>query len=208
MNAAKQWNNVMCFGCCCDLYHANSTVWNTNHILRLHCGRIYAISLMTGPAMRSGRCTWRPSCRTTEKLWLLRTLPRRSSPPLPVIQWVEQVRNKSRLDNLFFFFFTPLHHYIWEFPPSFIWPSHNLQPFLHFLHICRSHLPLSHPSLPTLADEYQTRMVRLFPPSNRLQTRCCFHFLKVSLMLLCLSAVVSERSFQCNYFPNECEKAF
>lgn len=103
MNAVKQWNNVMCFGCFCDLYHKNSTVWN--HILRLHCRRIYAISLMIGPAMRSGRCTWRPSCRTTEKLWRLRTLPRRSSPPLPVIRWVEQVRKKSHTDHVFLLHF-------------------------------------------------------------------------------------------------------
>lgn len=189
MNAVKQWNNVMCFGCFCDLYHKNSTVRNTNHILRLQCHLIYAISLMIGPAMRSGRCTWRPSCRTTERLWRLRTLPRKSSPPLPVIRWVEQVSNKSHSDHVchsILPLFEPLHHYMWAFSSSFIWPSHILQPFLHFLHICRSHLPPSHPSLPTFADEYQMRMIRLFPLSNRLQTRCCccLHFLKVSLMLL------------------------
>lgn len=115
MNAVKQWNNVMCFGCFCDLYHKNSTVWNTNHILLLHRRQIYAISLMIGPAMRSGRCTWRPSCRTTEKLWHLRTLPRRSSPPLPVIPWVEQVRNKLHPDHVFSLF-ESLHHSIWAFP--------------------------------------------------------------------------------------------
>lgn len=183
MNAVKQWNNVMCFGCCWDLYHKNSTVWNRNHILRLHCHRIYAISLMIGPAMRSGRCTWRPSCRTTEKLWRLRTLLRRSSPPLLVIRWVEQVRNKTHLGHVFYFTF-----YL-RFSRCVITFKHFsfrvLQPFLHFLHICRSHFPLSHPSLPTFADEYQTRLVQLFPPSNRLQTRC-----RHAVVFVC-----------CRYFP-------
>lgn len=59
------------------------------------------------------------------------------------------------------------------------------KPFLHFLHICRSHLPLPHPSLPTFADEYQTRAVRLSPPSERLQTLRCLHFFKASLTLSC-----------------------
>lgn len=45
--------------------------------------------------MRSEHSTWRPLSRTIKKLWPLKTLHRRSSPPPLPIQQVGQVRNKA-----------------------------------------------------------------------------------------------------------------
>lgn len=47
-----------------------------------------------------------------------------------------------------------------------------------------------------------------FPPWNPLQTCRRRRFLKVSLTLLCLSALIPNCFFQCNYFPYEYNKTF
>lgn len=68
-------------------------------------------------AMRSGRSTWRPLFRTTERSWPLKTLPRRSSPRLLDIQWVGQVRNDTQCTSvLLYVLSTP--SLLPPFPPS------------------------------------------------------------------------------------------
>lgn len=60
--------------------------------------------------MRSGRSTWRPLFRTTERSWPSKTLPLRSSPPLLATQWVGQVRNEPHCTSLLLYVLsTPFH---------------------------------------------------------------------------------------------------
>ena len=146
-------------------------------------------------AMRSGHSTWRPLFRTTERSWPLRTLPRRSSPPLLVIQWVGQVRNEPPyIPPLSSFMFFALHLFYPHFSVS---PSHCC--FITFLHFLFFIVTSSWPRFLSLLHLFApissslilcTLLLRLrslmnikrgawlFTPSDRLQTLCFLHFLK------------------------------
>lgn len=164
------------------------------------------------PAMKSERSIWRPLFRTTEKWWPLKILHRRSSPPLLVIQWVEQVRNDQHRTSVFLFLpFIPfvlltLLLPVMNFPLSSFF-------FLNTVHISLSsfttHLsapspplfPLHSPhssSSPTLTDEYQT--IDLVSSRGPTDFKHTAFSTSSSLTLLCSSPLFSNCIFPCNYF--------
>ena len=177
--------------------------------------------------MRSGHSTWRPLFRTTERSWPLKTLPRRSSPPLLATQWVGQVRNEPTAPPSSWMFFA-LHLSLslhlttssscacrvltWLFHPFFLISFLASLSILIFPpppphHTCffpRVPLHPAHsvcsPSTPTLTDEYQTAG----PGSPRHPTDFkhsrFLHFLQPHSTLLCSSLLVSA-PFLCSYCP-------